>query len=335
MGEMKRAKKLDFFWLSCWVVVGLFLRTVNGFSTTRICPQCALQRNETVSLEGFVEVTIPAGISPLSLASYLAQKGLLKHPWLFLLQVYWQGSWKHLQAGTYRFSKSMTPQQILEALRKGKVMVHKVTIPEGVTVSTVVRLLRQHPCLQGTIRTVPPEGSLLPGTYVFTLGTTREEMLQQMREALKKLWVGFTPQPQMPSPQSCLILASIVEKETRMSSEKERIASVFLTRLQKNMRLQADPTVIYGITLGLEKLGRPLTKADLKFDTPYNTYTRKGLPPTPICCPGRETVLAVMKARPGQELFFVTDGQGGHLFSSTLQIHNQHVAQMRQKTTKP
>lgn len=315
-------------WVTLLIVLNLTVTSFASLETTQRCPQCYSQASTlTVTVpplpaETF-DVIVSPGLSLFALAEDLSKKHVINYPWLFLFRAWLSGQRKHIQAGQYRFSKDMTHKQVLDALCLGHVVIHKVTIPEGVTVAMAVKILQKNPCLRGSIASLPREGHILPGTYTFLSGETRQNLLQRTTQALKKTLKTCPLPAPLQDKESLLILASIVEKETRLASEKGLIAGVFLKRLHLKMRLQADPTVVYGLTQGRGKMGRLLTRADLKIDTSYNTYLHAGLPPTPICCPGADTLRAVAASSPGIYLFFVADGHGGHSFSTHLAEHNQ------------
>ena len=222
--------------------------------------------------------------------------------------------------------------EVLDVLRAGKAILHKLTIPEGLSTVQALERIRAHEALSGEITVQPEEGTLLPDTYLFTRGKARDAIVRQMMQAQRKLLAELWPKRKeglpLKSPREAVILASIVEKETGVPEERRRIAAVFLNRLKKNMPLQADPTVIYGITKG-RPLGRPLTKKDLRAKTPWNTYVIKGLPPTPIANPGRAAIAAVLDPLETDELYFVADGSGRHLFAADLKTHNANVRKLR------
>jgi UPF0755 protein len=191
----------------------------------------------------------------------------------------------------------------------------------------------EHPALSGAITEIPPEGSLLPDTYVFRRGLERQALLNQMREAQTKLveslWAERAPDLPLADTKEAVILASIVEKETGVPEERRQVAAVFVNRLRKKMRLQSDPTIIYGIVGGRGRLDRPIRQSDIEAKTEYNTYRIDGLPPTPIANPGRESLLAVLRPAPIEDLYFVADGSGGHVFARTLEEHRQNVRKWR------
>jgi UPF0755 protein len=218
-------------------------------------------------------------------------------------------------------------------MQSGRTVVRRVTIPEGLTVKQVLALLVATEGLDGQVVRVPAEGRLLPETYHFSWGDSRQGMVDRMgeamREAIARAWAGRSAPPVVKTAEEALVLASIVEKETGIAAERPRIAAVFLNRLRANMKLQSDPTVIYGLSRGEGALGRALARADLEADQAFNTYTRGGLPPTPIANPGRAALEAVLNPAFSDELYFVADGSGGHAFAKTLEEHNRNVARWR------
>jgi UPF0755 protein len=212
-------------------------------------------------------------------------------------------------------------------------LVFRVTVAEGVTSWQIVDALKKADFLQGSLETVPPEGSLAPGSYEVERGTERGAIIAEMTEKqaanLAEAWAARAEGLPYDSPEEALIMASIIEKETAVAEERGQVASVFINRLQQGMRLQTDPTVIYGITKGEGVLGRGLRQSELRRETPYNTYVIDGLPPTPIANPGVEAIRAAVNPDTTDFLFFVADGTGGHAFAETLDEHNENVARWR------
>jgi UPF0755 protein len=212
-------------------------------------------------------------------------------------------------------------------------LVFRITVAEGVTSWQVVDALKKADFLQGSLETVPPEGSLAPGGYEVERGTERSAIIAEMTEkqaaVLAEAWAARAEGLPYDTPEEALIMASIIEKETAVAEERGQVASVFINRLQQGMRLQTDPTVIYGITKGEGVLGRGLRQSELRRETPYNTYVIDGMPPTPIANPGAEAIKAAMNPDTTDYLFFVADGTGGHAFARTLDEHNENVARWR------
>ncbi len=240
-----------------------------------------------------------------------------------------------LKAGEYEIKAHASMQEIMELLKSGKSILYSVSLPEGLTVKQMFHRLADDPVLVGDLPAeLPPEGSLKPDTYKFTRGTDRNEIIKQMTAAQKALvqqiWEKRDPDLPVSTIEEFVTLASIVEKETGRADERPRVASVFINRLEKGMRLQSDPTIIYGIFGGEGKpADRAILRSDLDKQTPYNTYLIKGLPPTPIANPGRAALEAVANPSRTPELYFVADGTGGHVFAETLEEHNANVRRWR------
>ena len=276
---------------------------------------------------------VPRGAGVGDIASQLTDAGVLSGPLAFRLGVKITGAEASLRAGEYAFPAGVSPRGVLALLRSGKTVVRRLTVPEGLTTNAVLALLKGTEGLEGDAGSAPAEGSLLPQTYHFAYGDRRDAMVRRMVDAMDKtvdeLWAAVPPGLPLKIPAEALILASMVEKETARPDERGRVAAVFLNRLRRGMRLQSDPTVLYGLTRGGTPLGRPLNRADLSAPTPYNTYLIDGLPPSPIANPGRAAIAAVLNAEPTDEFYFVADGSGGHVFSRTLDEHNRNVAAWR------
>ncbi|MBY0281755.1 MAG: endolytic transglycosylase MltG [Alphaproteobacteria bacterium] len=281
-----------------------------------------------------ITVIIKSGTSSFSISEQLVQEGVFSHPWFFLAAQHLRYPKKKLKAGEYLISKTASPWSIITQMSEGRTVIRKLTIPEGLMVSQIVSMLENTDSLSGRITFIPPEGTLLPETYSYSYGDDRQKILNHMHSSmtnlLNELWLQkVSNHPHTKTPHHALVLASIVEKETRLPTERRRVASVFLNRLKIGMRLQADPTVIYAITEGKHVLERQLTKKDLQTESPFNTYTVTGLPPSPIACPGRAAIEAVLDPETTKDLYFVADGTGGHVFSATLKEHNQRVTTWR------
>ncbi|WP_428428124.1 endolytic transglycosylase MltG [Pararhizobium sp.] len=240
-----------------------------------------------------------------------------------------------LKAGEYEIKAGSSMQEIMQLLKSGKSILYSVSLPEGLTVKQMFARLSSDPVLEGDLPAqIPAEGTLRPDTYKFSRGTKRAEIVTQMAAAQKQLvdqiWEKRDPDLPIANRDEFVTLASIVEKETGIADERSRVASVFINRLEKGMRLQSDPTIIYGIFGGDGKpADRPILKSDLEKDTPYNTYLIKGLPPTPIANPGRAALEAVSNPSRTSDLYFVADGTGGHVFATTLDEHNNNVRRWR------
>jgi len=239
-----------------------------------------------------------------------------------------------LRAGEYQIPAHASMRDVMGILVQGKALLYKVTIPEGLTSQQIVERLKADAVLTGDISEVPQEGTLLPETYSFPRGTTRQQIVDQMRrhqeQVLDELWDQRAPNLPFTSREEAMTMASIVEKETGRPEERRLVASVFVNRLRKGMRLQSDPTIIYGITGGNGSLERPILQSDIDKATPYNTYQVAGLPPTPIANPGRASIEATLNPAETDYLYFVADGTGGHVFSSNLAEHTRNVAHWRE-----
>lgn len=282
-------------------------------------------------------VSIPRGEGRIEIAERLERDGVISSRWAFVAGYMFltRGgrSGTDLKAGEYEIEKGASMREVINKLIEGKSVLYSVTIPEGLTSQQIVEKLRDETMLTGEITEIPAEGRLLPDTYSFTKNSNRQEVLARMAKAQDKLvtrlWQQRKPDLPIKSIEEALILASIVEKETGRADERDRVAAVFVNRLRKGMRLQSDPTIIYGLVGGAGKLDRPITKTDIQSETAYNTYQIKGLPPGPICNPGRAAIAAVLQPSETDDLYFVADGTGGHTFSKTLKEHNKAVAAWR------
>jgi UPF0755 protein len=241
-----------------------------------------------------------------------------------------RGGLKH---GEYQFAKHASLADVVDTIVEGRVVQHAVTIAEGLTSEQIVARLLENNALEGQIKEIPREGTLLPETYKFTRGMTREQIIQRMdrdhKRVLQEIWERRTPDLPLKTPEQLVTLASIVEKETGKPDERSRVASVFINRLKNKMRLQSDPTIIYGLVGGQGTLGRPIMKSEIEQKTPYNTYVIDGLPPGPIANPGRASLEAAANPARTKDLYFVADGSGGHVFSDSYEQHQKNVAKLR------
>lgn len=271
-------------------------------------------------------IYIEKNTSLSQITTKLADQGVLQFPFLFKSLLYGTGEWRKLQAGEYEIPAHVTPAQLLHILKSGKSILHPVTLAPGETSDHFLEKLKEDSRFQGTC-SVPPEGSLLPETYYFPRGTDLQVIVKriqdEMQKTLSQLWEKRPSSSPLQTPQELVILASIVEKETALAHERPIIAAVFLNRLKIYMPLQADPTVLYAKHLQ-HKGVQELSLEDLKMDSPYNTYIYTGLPPTPIANPGRSSLEAVLHPKEVAYLYFVADGTGGHVFSTTLEEHQEH-----------
>jgi UPF0755 protein len=264
----------------------------------------------------------------------LQQENVIDSPLILNLTLLIEGDRSRVRAGEYLFRQNTSMREVIDTLVSGRQILHSVTIPEGLTSEQIIDRLRGNDLLLGDIRDVPPEGTLLPETYKVPRGMARADLIRRMQEDQKKLveqiWARRASDLTLHSPYELVTLASIVEKETGKPEERPHIAGVFLNRLQKRMRLQSDPTIVYGLVGGKGTLGHPIQHAEVEQPTPYNTYLIDGLPPGPITNPGRAALEAVANPAHTQDLYFVADGTGGHVFSETLDQHEHNVAHWRQ-----
>jgi UPF0755 protein len=293
----------------------------------------AMQRIEAPGpLETAQIHVVPKGAGVSQIASELEKAGIISDSRLFRLYARYAKLDSSLHAGEYEFEPGVSMAAVLGQLAAGKTVQRFVTIPEGLTSREAAALVAAAPGMKGIVD-IPPEGSILPETYTYTLGESRQALVARMQEAMQEtlaeLWAGRADDLPVKSPEEALVLASIVEKETGMPEERQRVAAVFVNRLNRGMLLQSDPTVVYAITKGERELGRALRFKDLEVEDPYNTYFAAGLPPGPICNPGRAAIAAVLNPIESKELYFVADGTGGHAFAETLIEHNRNVAKWR------
>ena len=277
------------------------------------------------------DVILPHGAGVGQIASALKAAGVINSRDVFYLAAKLGGSGRRLKAGEYEFKSGQSMTDVLSDIEQGKVVRRFVSVPEGWTSDMAADAVRAQPVLTGIVET-PPEGSILPDSYQVERGEDRAEVMGKMRaardELLAQLWAGRAPDLPLKTPEEAVTLASIVEKETGVPSERPRIAAVFENRLRAGVKLESDPTIIYGITKG-RPLGRGITMKELVTATPYNTYRIVGLPPTPIANPGRAALAAVLNPPKSEEMFFVADGTGGHVFASTFAQHQANVAKWR------
>ena len=278
-------------------------------------------------------VLVPRGSGVATIAAQLQREGLIEEPLVFRLGVRRAGAQGDLKAGEFAIPAAASPQDIMQVLLEGKTVARRVTVPEGLTSREILALVEEADFLAGDLPEPPPQGSLLPETYHYQRGDTKQALVGRMQQAmdtaLADLWPGRADGLPLQSPEEAVILASIVEKETGVGGERPLVASVFYNRLKRGMPLQSDPTVIFALTKGEKPLGRALTRQDWKVQDPYNTYQNAGLPPGPIANPNREALDAVLQPAESQFLYFVADGTGGHAFSKTLAEHNRNVAKWR------
>jgi UPF0755 protein len=279
-------------------------------------------------------VNIPRGAGVRDIADLLHREGVIDQPWVFIGGVWVRKARDELKYGEYQFPKQASLRDVINVISDGKVIQHQVTVAEGLTSEQIVARLMENDVLTGNIKEIPKEGSLLPETYNFTRGTSREQIIQRMQHEqhrmVQEVWERRSPDLPIENPDQLVILASIIERETSKPEERTRVAAVFVNRLKQRMKLQSDPTIIYGIVGGKGTLGRAITRSDIDLKTRYNTYVIDGLPPGPIANPGRASLEAAANPARTKELFFVADGTGGHTFSESLDQHQKGVARLRQ-----
>ncbi len=312
----------------------LLMLNVVGCAASFFSAQYLLDRFEGPGpLQAEQVFIISKGAGVAEIARDLETAGIIDDRRIFRLGVRYLELGRDMKVGEFILPAAVSMRNAAQIIASGKTVVHRITIPEGQTSQEIIEILAAEPLLQGEITTIPPEGSLLPETYHFSRNDTRQAMLERMSaamsELLAELWPARAEGLPIATPEEAVILASIVEKETGQSDERALVAGVFVNRLKKNIPLQSDPTVIYGITLGKAPLERALSRKDLKTATPYNTYSIQGLPPGPIANPGRTALEAVMAPAETDFIYFVADGSGGHAFAKTLKEHNRNVAKWR------
>jgi UPF0755 protein len=277
-------------------------------------------------------ILIKPGEGVTAISQKLFGAGAVINAQLYGLDIRVRGQAGALKAGEYAIPAHASPSDITDILVSGKSIQHKITAAEGLTSDMIYNLVKNDAALEGDVGSVPAEGTLLPETYLFTHGATREEILTRMQRDQQKFvedhWDARSPNLPFATPEQALILASVVEKETSIPAERRHIAAVFINRLKLGMKLQSDPTIIYGITKGYP-LGRRIRQSEIERATPYNTYAITGLPATPICNPGKDAIAAVLSPAQSNDLYFVADGTGGHVFSDNIAQHEKNVAKWR------
>jgi len=278
-------------------------------------------------------VNIPRG-GMQDMADLLVREGVIDQKWVFIGGIVALKARDEMKAGEYLFRRGSSLRDVVETIAEGKVVEHRITIPEGLTSEQIVARLIENPLLSGTVKQIPAEGTLLPETYNVTRGTPREQVVQRMqqsqRRVLQEVWERRSADLPVKTPEQLVVLASIVEKETGKGDERPRVAGVFVNRLRQKMRLQSDPTIIYGLVGGKGTLGRPILRSEIDRPTPYNTYVIDGLPPGPIANPGRASLEATVNPARTKDLFFVADGTGGHVFAETYEQHQRNVTRWRE-----
>ncbi len=326
-----------------------FLRAVNTFLTLMTVALAVLgigaywistEINKDGPLKEARNVVVPRGEGAHDIAKRLESDGIIASQQMFVahyigrsLTSWVGGQALQLKAGEYEIPPGASLRTVSEILGEGRSMLYRVTIPEGLTSSQIVARLRNDQNLTGEIVAIPAEGTLLPDTYKYSRGMTRQQLLDLMqaesRKLVERLWAARQPDLPLKSLEEALVLASVVEKETGRNDEREKVAAVFINRLRLNMRLQSDPTILYGMFQGEVEWGRPIYKSEIQQKTAHNTYQIDGLPPTPICNPGKATIEATLNPAKTSDLYFVANGKGGHVFTTNLKDHNAAVVNWR------
>lgn len=331
--------------LNTWLVRIFLVSVLSGW----IYADYRLSLDVPLNLAGPFTLHLRKGEGVRALGQRLRSEGILKEPLWLIILTYSSGNARNLKFGDYVLKPGFTPRVLLDQVVSGKSRQVPVTLIEGMTFRELLKILNQHPVIQhqlsakspGEIMTLlgetglPAEGAFFPDTYFTSAETSDLDILRKARRKMQSVlnmeWQGRDPSVPYPTAYEGLIMASIVEKETGQASERAAIAGVFVRRLNQRMRLQTDPTVIYGLG---ETFDGDLRKEDLRRDTPFNTYTRAGLPPTPIALPGRDAIHAAMHPQAGSSLYFVARGDGSHVFSDTLEAHEKAVDQYQRRGNK-
>lgn len=313
-----------------YIALFLLLAASSACATFAILLSSAYTQSGALAVEK--RVYIAPGAGGRDIAMKLATEGVIVNTFHFRLLARLRQEAGMLKSGEYAFQPHTSIKDVIALLQSGKTYQRKITIPEGLTSAEIVEIVNRTEAMTGKIETIPEEGSVLPETYSYSYNDTRTDIMKRMQKALQAtvsaLWKNRSEMI-VKTPEEALVLASIVEKETGVPSERARVAGVFLNRLKVNMPLQSDPTVIYALTLGKKKLGRPLSRADLETQSAYNTYATTGLPPAPIANPGKASLEAVLNPEANDYYYFVADGSGGHAFARTLEEHARNVTRWR------
>jgi UPF0755 protein len=279
-------------------------------------------------------VNIPLRSGMSDIADTLQREGVIdNNRWAFIGAVFALKARTDLKPGEYQFQKNASLRDVIGTIVDGKVVQHAITIPEGLTSEQIVARLTDNDIFSGSVHEIPREGTLLPETYKFPRGTTRDQVIARMQQAQKRIvaeiWDHRNTDIPVKTPEQLVTLASIIEKETGKADERSRVAAVYVNRLRQKMKLQSDPTIIYGLVGGKGTLGRPIKRSEITQPSPYNTYVVDGLPPGPIANPGRASLEAAANPARTRDLFFVADGSGGHTFTETYGEHQKNVAKLR------
>ncbi len=288
---------------------------------------------------------VERGATGASIADQLEREGIITDALLFRIANRIYASKATLQAGEYRIPAHATVREIVDMMASGAALQHAITFPEGITIAAAMRIIQESDVLTGDMPEMPPEGSILPETYHVQRGMTRAALLQQMRNArdaaVEEIWANRRPDLPINSPEELVTLASIVERETGIAAERPMVAAVFVNRLRLPMRLESDPTIIYGVCkqfpdrcldgrlVNAQGERRTIRASEIALNTGYNTYRIDRLPPTPISNPGRAALEATANPAQSNALFFVADGSGGHVFAATLAEHEANVRRWR------
>ena len=329
--KLAKRRRSAFSRVVAWLLVlGFGLAVITGIASFFIYQEYTLP-GPLAENKVFV---VGKGLGTPEIAAALQEGGIISDARVFSAMSYVTGTRTRLKAGEYAFPAEASMRDVMALIASGKSITYKVSVPEGWTSEMAVARVNANEILEGPPAVVPPEGAIMPDTYVFRRGMTRQKLVDDMQAAqaalLEDLWEKRSPVLAITTKEEAVTLASIVEKETGVADERPVIASVFMNRLKKNMRLQSDPTIIYGIVGGKGKLDRALTRTDIQTETPYNTYRINGLPPGPIANPGRAALEATLNPQSTDYLYFVADGTGGHAFAATLEEHNRNVKKWRQ-----
>jgi len=314
-------------------IVGLLLSVllVTSYGAFRLMTHYVLEQRGPAVDTQYLYIKPGSGLAQVARAASLA--GLVHEPWHLSLGARALGFGRSIKAGEYEIKPATSVRELLTILQEGKTYLRRISVAEGVSSLELEQVLNSSFGLDMTHFSLPAEGSVLPETYFYSRGESANAVVARMKAAmtvtLAAAWTTRVKGLPLKNDYQAVVLASIVEKETAVSYERAQVAAVFLNRLKRGMRLQSDPSVIYGITAGLS-LGRPLSKGDLNTETAFNTYRIDGLPPTPISNPGKASIEAVLNPADVPYLYFVADGKGGHAFATTLKAHNANVRAWRQ-----
>ena len=313
-------------------IITIFLIAMIGTGLTYYYGKQRLEAPGPLTQDKVVNIPTRAGTGDI--ADILTREGVIENNRLvFFGAVIALKARSDLKSGEYVFTKQASLRDVIETMVDNKVVQHALTIPEGLTSEQIVARLLDNDILSGEVKELPREGTLLPETYKFVRGTTRDQVIQRMQQAQKRaigeIWERRSPDLPLKTPDQLVTLASIVEKETGKADERSRVAAVFVNRMRQKIKLQSDPTIIYGLVGGKGTLGRPIKRSEIQQPTPYNTYVIDGLPPGPIANPGRASLEATANPARTRDLFFVADGSGGHAFSDSYDAHQKNVAKLR------